>query len=163
VRLFFAAWPPPEAAAALAQWARDLAGRAIPAEKIHLTLAFLGEAQPDKAVAAARRAQGRAHALPIEVAKYWKHNQIVWVGPRETPPELAALVDALHLQLYRAEFILERRPFAAHVTLARKARKPASLPPLPAVDWPIRELVLVSSTVSSSGSTYETLERFPLS
>jgi 2'-5' RNA ligase len=162
VRLFFAAWPPPDTAGALAGWAGPLDGRPVPAEKIHLTLAFLGEAQPDKAAAAARRVQGRTHALPIEVAKYWKHNQIVWAGPRETPPDLAALVDALHFQLYRAEFILERRPFAAHVTLARKARKPASLPPLPAVDWPIRELALVNSTVSSRGSTYETLERFPL-
>jgi 2'-5' RNA ligase len=162
VRLFFAAWPPPETAAALADWARALDGRRVPAEKIHLTLAFLGAAQPDKAAAAARRVQGRAHALPIEVAKYWKHNQIVWAGPRETPPALAALADALHFELYRAEFILERRPFAAHVTLVRKARRPASLPPLPAVDWPIRELALVNSTVSANGSTYDILERFPL-
>jgi 2'-5' RNA ligase len=162
VRLFFAAWPPPGTAGALAAWARPLEGRPIPAEKIHLTLAFLGRAQPGKAAAAARRVQGRAHALPLEVAKYWKHNQIIWAGPRDTPADLTALVDALHLELYRSEFILERRPFAAHVTLVRKARKPASLPPLPAVDWPIRELALVSSTVSSSGSTYETLERFPL-
>ena len=163
MRLFFAAWPPPETAGALAAWARPLDGRPIPAEKIHLTLAFLGAAQPDRAAAAARRVQGRAHALPIEVAKYWKHNQVVWAGPRETPPDLAALADALHFELYRAEFILERRPFAAHVTLVRKARKPASLPPLPAVDWPIRELALVHSTLSSNGSTYETLARFPLS
>ena len=162
MRLFLAAWPPPETAGALAGWARALDGRTVPAEKIHLTLAFLGPAQPDRAAAAARRVQGRAHALPIEVAKYWKHNQIVWAGPRETPPELAALVDALHFELYRAEFILERRPFAAHITLARKARKPASLPPLPAVDWPIRELALVNSTVSPNGSTYEILARFPL-
>jgi 2'-5' RNA ligase len=161
VRLFFAAWPPPEAAAALAQWARGLEGRPVPAEKIHLTLAFLGEAQPDKAIAAARRAQGRAHALPIEVAKYWKHNQIVWAGPRETPAALAALADSLHFELFRSEFILERRPFAAHVTLIRKARA-AKLPPLPALDWPVREFLLVRSSLSSKGSTYEPLERFPL-
>lgn len=162
MRLFFAAWPPPEAAAALAGWARPLGGRPTPAEKIHLTLAFLGAAPPERAIAAARRVQGRAHALPIEVAKYWKHNQIVWAGPRETPAALAALVASLHFELYRAEFILERRPFAAHVTLARKAPKPASLPPLPAIDWPVREIVLVRSSVSSQGSSYDTLERFPL-
>jgi 2'-5' RNA ligase len=162
VRLFFAAWPPAEAAAALARWARQLEGRPVPAEKIHLTLAFLGAAQPDKAAAAARRVQGRPHALPIEAAKYWRHNQIVWAGPRETPAALAALVDSLHFELYRAEFILERRPFAAHVTLLRKAPKPAALPPLPAVEWPVRELALVGSSVSAKGSTYEIVERFPL-
>jgi 2'-5' RNA ligase len=162
VRLFFAAWPPPGAARALAEWAGRLEGRPTPAEKIHLTLAFLGGAQPDKAIAAGRRAHGRRHALPIEVAKYWKHNGIVWAGPRETPAELTALVASLHLELYRAEFILERRPFAAHVTLLRKAPKPQALPPLPVVDWPVRELTLVSSSVSSKGSTYEIVERFAL-
>jgi 2'-5' RNA ligase len=162
VRFFFAAWPPPATAAALAQWARGLQGRPTPAEKIHLTLAFLGAVQPDKAIAAARRVRARAHALPIEIAQYWKHNQIVWAGPRDTPAALTALVDALHIELYRAEYILERRPFAAHVTLLRKAPAPASLPPLPAVDWPVHELVLASSTVSSNGSTYAIVERFPL-
>lgn len=162
MRLFFAAWPPPETADALARWARRLEGRPTPAEKIHLTLAFLGAAKADKAIAAARRVQGRPHALPIEVARYWKDSGIVWAGPRETPAELAALAEALHFELYRAEFILERRPFAAHVTLLRRAPRPAVFPPLPAVDWPVRELALVNSTNSSRGSTYEIVERFPL-
>ena len=162
MRLFFAAWPPPETAGALAQWAGQLEGRPTPAEKIHLTLAFLGAAQADKAVSAARKVPGRAHPLPIEVAKYWKHNQIVWAGPRETPQYLKALVDALHFELFRAEFILERRPFAAHITLVRKAPAPRSLPALPAVNWPVREFTLVRSNVSSKGSTYDILERFTL-
>ncbi len=162
MRLFFANWPPPQTAEALASWARRLEGRVTPAEKIHLTLAFLGDARADRAVAAARRVQGRPHALPIEIAKYWRDSGIVWAGPRETPAELAALVDWLHLELYRAEFILERRPFAAHVTLLRKARRPTALPPLPAVEWPVRELSLVSSAISSKGSTYAIVERFQL-
>ena len=162
MRLFFAAWPPPEAAAALAEWAARFDGRATPAEKIHLTLAFLGAVDADKAIAAARRVEGRAHQLPIELAKYWKHNQIVWAGPRQIPAELKALVEALHFQLFRAEFILERRPFAAHVTLLRKASAPRSLPALPAVTWAVRDFVLARSTVSSKGSTYDILARFPL-
>ncbi len=163
MRLFFALWPPPETARALADWAAALDGRAIPAEKVHLTLAFLGEAAPDKAGAAARIVQGKAHRLPIETAKYWKHNRIVWAGPRETPADLKEMVDALHFELFRAEYILERRPFAAHVTLVRNARPPRALPALPQVDWPVREFVLVRSSIDSKGSTYDILERFPLS
>jgi RNA 2',3'-cyclic 3'-phosphodiesterase len=162
VRLFFALWPPPETARALAGWASGLEGRAIPAQKVHLTLAFLGEAAPEKAATAARRVQGRAHRLPVETAKYWRHNRIVWVGPHETPAELKEMVDALHLELSRAEYILERRPFAAHVTLIRNAHPPRTLPALPQVDWPVREFVLVRSSVDSKGSTYDILERFPL-
>ena len=162
MRFFFAAWPPPQTARALADWAQPLGGRPTPAEKIHLTLAFLGVVEPDKALAAARRVQGERHDLPIETAQYWKHNRVLWAGPRQTPAALQALVERLQFELYRAEYILERRPFAAHVTLVRKARKPVSLPPLPAVDWPIRDLTLVRSTVSAQGSAYDIVERFPL-
>jgi 2'-5' RNA ligase len=86
---------------------------------------------------------------------------MVWAGPRETPAALAALHQALAIELFREEFILERRPFAAHVTLLRDARG-AVLPALPAIDWPVGEFVLVSSSLSRRGPSYEVIERFPL-
>jgi 2'-5' RNA ligase len=46
--------------------------------------------------------------------------------------------------------------------LVRKARAAKSLPPLPALDWPVTEFLLVRSTLSSAGSSYEPLERFAL-
>jgi 2'-5' RNA ligase len=166
MRIFFAVWPPSETARALAQWARDAqrhtGGRTTSEEKIHLTLVFLGETDAQKAITAARRVTATPHALPIEQARYWRENHIVWAGPRAPPPPLQALFDRLSMELYREEFILERRPFAAHVTLIRKARAAKSLPPLPAVDWPVREFLLVRSSLSSKGSTYEPLERFAL-
>jgi RNA 2',3'-cyclic 3'-phosphodiesterase len=165
VRTFFALWPPPETARALARWAGDAqratGGKATDEAKIHLTLAFLGEADPEKAIQAARSVKGSSHALPVEQARYWRENNIVWAGPRETPAPLKALAESLSLALYREQFILERRPFAAHVTLIRKARA-AALPPLPVVDWPVREFVLVRSSLSSRGSTYEPIARFAL-
>jgi 2'-5' RNA ligase len=165
MRLFFALWPPAAAARALAQWAREAqrssGGRATEETKIHLTLVFLGEADAEQAVRAAGRVRGAAHALPIEQATHRRGNGMIWVGPKETPPPLKALADALSLELYKEQFILERRPFAAHVTLIRKARA-AALPPLPALDWPVREFLLVRSSLSGAGSTYEPLERFAL-
>jgi RNA 2',3'-cyclic 3'-phosphodiesterase len=166
MRLFFALWPPANTARSLAQWAREAqkktAGKTTPEEKIHLTLAFLGDTDPGKAIAAAKRVTAQAHRLPIEQARYWRENNIVWVGPRGTPAPLKALFDSLSIELFREEFILERRPFAAHVTLIRKARAGKSLPPLLPLDWPVDEFVLVRSALSPGGSTYEPLERFPL-
>ena len=163
MRLFFAIWPPGTAAHALATWAdaaqRATTGRRTTEGNIHLTLAFLGQADPEKAIAAARRVAGSAHQLPIEEARYI--NRMVWVAPKQTPSALATLHEKLTLELYREEFILERRPFAAHVTLIRDARR-APLPPLPAVEWPVDEFLLVRSSVSSRGATYEPLERFTL-
>src|SRR3989304_2895699 len=81
MRLFFAVWPPPATAHALGKWAREVqaaaGSRATPEAAIHLTLAFLGEADPGRAASAARHVAGRAHALPVEQAQDWKHRRIV--------------------------------------------------------------------------------------
>lgn len=166
-RIFFALWPPAGTAAALAEWAQpvqcEAGGRCTPRERIHLTLAFLGDADERTAVQAAKAVVAAPHELPMEEARYLKQNQIVWAGPRETPASLAALVERLQLELFRLGFIMERRPFAAHVTLVRKVRRPPVLPPLPQVAWPVREFVLVQSRLSGEGPTYTPVERFALS
>jgi len=155
-RLFFAVWPPVGTAAALADWAREArrecGGRATPRERIHLTLAFLGDADPEMA-----RARGAAIRLPglslrIEQARYWAHNRIVWAGPLETPAGLQALARELG----------ETRAFAAHVTLIRKARPPGTLPPPPALEWPVTQFTLVNSVLGPEGPDYEVLERYAL-
>lgn len=156
MRLFFAAWPPPATATALHEWSKSLQGRATPAEKIHLTLAFLGEADPAKAIAAAKTVRARRRELLFDKARYVKRNEMVWAVAREAPTEL---VESLHASLAKAGFVLEDRPFAAHLTLLRRARPPGALPPLPRVDWPVEEFLLVRSR----GSNYEPLARFPLS
>jgi 2'-5' RNA ligase len=166
MRLFFALWPPAGTARMLGGWARDLqqhtGGRATAEETIHLTLAFLGDADPAKAIAAARRVQAKAFELPIDTSQYWKHNKIVWVGPRTMPPSLQDLVSQLHHALTEDDFVLENRAFAAHITLLRKASAPQNLPPLPALAWPASEFLLVHSAPTGSGSRYSTVERFPL-
>jgi 2'-5' RNA ligase len=168
MRLFFALWPPPDTAQALAAWAREVqqhaGGRATAEETIHLTLAFLGEADPAKAIAAAQRVRAARFDLPVDTSQYWKHNKIVWVGPRTMPPPLQDLATQLHQALAEDAFTLEKRAFAAHITLLRKASlPPQSLPVLPPLRWPAHEFALVRSTPSGSGSRYETLQRFPLS
>lgn len=166
MRLFFAVWPPRAAAQALADWAAEVqkqtGGKVTATENIHLTLAFLGDADPEAAVRAARQATGRRHELPIETAKYVRRNEMVWVAPAAMPAELAEFVQSLHGALRAHSFRLEERPFAAHVTLIRRARQPTSLPPLPAVAWPVREFALVSSRTSSKGSTYQPVELIAL-
>ena len=166
MRLFFALWPPGKTAHALSQWAhavhKETGGSLTAPEKIHLTLAFLGEADPDRAHNVAQRVQGRRHALPIDEARYWKHNKIVWAGPAAMPSQLGDLVKRLHAALRDQSFVLEDRPFAAHITLLRKARPPQALPPLPVLEWPVSEYLLVRSRTSPKGSTYEPVERFAL-
>ncbi len=169
MRLFFALWPPLQAASALHEWALRASlltgGRVTRRETIHLTLAFLGEVDEQRlpsVIRAARNAAGQVHVLAVEQARYWQHNRIVWVGPNEMPAALAELAGDLKRQLERDGFQLEARAFQAHVTLVRKAREPRELPPLPAIEWPVGEFVLVRSALSREGSSYRTIERFAL-
>lgn len=156
MRLFFASWPPPVLARALAQWAREAqqqcGGHATAEEKIHLTLSFLGDAEPDTAQATARQVRRAASSFPLTEARYWAHNRIVWVGPEQCPAALAALASDLG----------EKREFAAHVTLIRKSHAPRRLPLLPALEWPVTEFLLVRSDLSPQGSRYTVLGRYPL-
>jgi len=166
LRLFFALWPPAGTARALAQWARevqrDAGGQVTDEETIHLTLAFLGDADPVRAAKACRVVRGKSFALQIDAARYWRHNRIVWVGPEDMPSQLKDLVGQLHGALRQDGFVLEDRPFAAHITLVRKANPPKSMPPLPAVQWPVNEFTLVRSSPGHGGSRYATVESFSL-
>jgi RNA 2',3'-cyclic 3'-phosphodiesterase len=169
LRVFFAIWPTEPAARALHDWAGALAtttgGKVMPAQTIHLTLAFLGSvdsARVPAAIDAARQVSGRPTSLPIEQCRYWPRSRIVWVGPRETPVEVSELARSLAQALRRAGFALEKRAFAAHVTLLRKARGTRALPSPPAVSWPVDEFTLVRSVTASEGSRYEILARFAL-
>jgi 2'-5' RNA ligase len=119
-------------------------------------------ARVDDAIGAARTVRAPAHRLPITCAEYWPHNRIVWTGPERAPAPTRRLAHGLNKVLTQAGFSLERRRFAAHVTLVRKARAPQLLPPLPKVDWPVDAFVLVRSRLSKEGSYYDLLERFPL-
>ena len=167
MRLFFAIWPPRETAQALHAWAieaqRLCGGRVMRAETMHLTLAFLGDVEEERlpdltglAVKADR------HLLPIEQARYWRHNRIVWAGPLETPDATMRLVAGLNENLSEKNFDVEKRAFAAHVTLLREAGKSAELPPVPAVAWPVEEFLLVCSQLGPKGPHYETVARFTL-
>lgn len=167
MRLFFAVWPPREAAEALHAWAlearRVTGGRATRAESIHLTLAFLGEIEEQRlAELRSLSAGGECHVLPIERARHWARNRIVWAGPNEIPGRLRTLAGNLAARLAERNFATEARPFAAHVTLIRKTRGPGELPQLPAVDWPVREYLLVRSRLAAEGPRYEVMGRVPL-
>jgi 2'-5' RNA ligase len=156
MRLFFASWPCAGVAAALARWAGEVGkacgGRATRQELIHLTLSFLGDADPVAARDLARSVRCAASSFPLERSRYWAHNRIVWVGPAQTPPALAQLARSLG----------EQREFGAHVTLIRDARAPWALPAPPALVWPVTQFTLVNSVLGPEGPAYEVLESYAL-
>ena len=151
-RIFFALWPDAPAAQALAKLAVEVAGRtggrATPAEKIHLTLAFLGEVAADRAgdVAAAGGAlRARPFELSFDTLGWFRGARVAWIGCSQPAKELLELQASLEAQLRDRGFVLEDRPFAPHVTLARKIRRSVPRSPVTPIRWPARQVALVQS------------------
>ena len=116
----------------VADAARD--ARPVPTGSQHVTLRFLGEmAEPDGVAAALDAACKGRPALPCVVEGLGtfpggfpadKRARVAWAGLRA--PGVEALADAVLQATARFGEPPERRPFVAHVTLARMAR-PADL------------------------------------
>src|SRR5258708_34129947 len=141
-RLFFAVWPAPAAASALARVGESLAGlaggRPVPADKIHMTLAFLGsldEEETGAAVLAASAVKGREIRMAIDSVGSFRASRVGWAAPSQPDAALAELQATLAGRLRTRGFTLEDRAFAPHVTLVRKIGKPGSRRPAEPVEW----------------------------
>lgn len=168
-RVFFALWPPEEALQVLDALADVVAtrceGRRIRRDSLHLTLAFIGAVSPGQ-LAVLRDIGGKIHGevfdLEFDRVGCWPHNRIVWAGCSRVPSRLRRLSNTLASALEQAGFVLDKRPFAPHVTLARKARcdnLPKLTQPIP---WRVSEFALVESSLPPSGANYRVLDCWPL-
>lgn len=152
-RLFYALWPDAATRAALAAWQVALQGKPVRAEKLHLTLAFLGQ-RPASDVPALQDilAHLPAHAMPLvfDHASHFPQLALAWAALAQPSPALldlrAACMHGLAEQGLAPRFEHDR--FTPHVTLARQAPPPASQDFAP-IAWQADELVLVESIKSS--------------
>jgi 2'-5' RNA ligase len=166
-RVFFALWPDTAVRDALYRHGqalhRALGGKLTRPDSVHLTLLFLGDVAQSRLAALHRIGEVVRFApfsMQIDTAQCWRHNDIAWVGPRRMPPELPQLVGQLEVTASEAGFAFDRRPYAAHVTLVRKAKcRRLDLAPID-VQWPVSEFVLVRSRLQPEGSRYEVIGRW---
>lgn len=165
-RAFFALWPDDATRAAMSRATRAVVGasrgRPIAKERLHLTVAFLGEltgAGLDVARAVPPIAVG-PFELTLDAVGVWPESKILWLAPTSPPDALMELEARLWQALAERGFRSESRAYRPHVTLARRAR-PVEAAVEPVV-FPVRELALVESFPAASNVHYEVLERWPL-
>ena len=137
-------------------------GRPIAKERLHVTVAFLGEltAADVEVARAVPPIPVGPFELTLDSIGIWPESKILWLAPLTPPPELgeleARLLDALAERGFRAE----DRVYRPHVTLARRAR-PVEVG-VEAVAFPVRDLALVESFPDGRNVHYEVLERWAL-
>lgn len=172
MRLFLALWPDPPLAAELARRGEALAqrtgGRPIPAERIHLTVAFLGEQDDERAAVSAAGSVDPPGAIELclDELGVFPGASVLWTGPTQTPQALMVLNAQLRAALAELAVPLSGG-FRPHVTLVRGIRRPAAVGDTPAesepLDWRAERLVLVESRSGLRGPEYRTRQRWPLS
>ena len=165
-RLFFAVWPDAAAAQALAALSRQVAelsgGRPPPPEKLHLTLAFVGQVEAGRLDALAGCARLRAGRLRLDFDRVgsFRRARVAWAGCSLPAPELLDLQQQLAGRLLAGGFPLEEREFTPHVTLARRIERPVPPARIEPVTWNADAFTLVRSETGTG--RYTVLERWPL-
>ena len=171
LRQFFAVWPDAAAltttAKAAAAVARQAGGRATRTSNLHLTLAFVGEVSAKESellqdVGAAAAAAAPPCVLTLDRVGSFADTGIVWLGTALPPPALAGLAAALGERLGAAGLHVERRPFRAHVTVARRCPRPVGEALPTPIAWNIDALTLVTSELRPDGPRYAIAQRWPL-
>ncbi len=174
-RLFFALWPDAaqrqELEHAVGKAVRRCGGRPVPGQNLHVTLAFLGNVPIERIPELQRLGRERAAALatsaPISLSftrlVHWREAQILCA---RADPESAGVAGAVAAALQEATAAIglspDRKPFQAHVTLARKVMRPGTLPRLRPVVWRFAAYALIDSRTEPSGPLYSLIDSFAL-
>jgi 2'-5' RNA ligase len=165
-RVFFALWPDEATRSALSRATRAAVqasgGQPVAKDRLHLTVAFLGELTT-AGVAVARGVppiEVGAFELTLDAIGIWPESRVLWLVPRSLPPPLEALEAQLWERLAAHGFAAEDRSYRPHITLARRAR-PVEAQVVP-VRWRVEDLALVESFPDGRSVYYEVLERWPL-
>lgn len=188
MRLFVAVELDPSARAAVAAAGQavragvpgDVTLRWIPEDNIHITLWFLGEVA-DAQVPWVTEALGVPFERPsfsislggLGAFPRSGPPRVLWMGIGDGAAELAMLHDDLAARLEPLGFEGEKRPYSAHVTLARvkdpgrrrsqdALRRALAGWPAAAARSPVGELTLFRSRLSPNGAQYEPVLRVPL-
>ncbi len=153
--------------------------RWIPTGNMHLTLKFLGEM--DERVLGDLKDAGAAAAgetKPFRVAygtfggfPNLSNPRVVFFEAKEGARELAKIAKSLESLVEPLGIDRERRPFKAHLTLARikeplprgMTERLGSVPPLPPTAFQnVDRFMLMRSHLAPSGATYEEVGSFDL-
>ena len=181
IRTFVGIFPPPDVVTALADGLAPLRGATrglkwVRPDNLHYTVRFLGALAPAR-VEAARRAvlAAAAPASPFRVRLGGpgafpgpERARVLWLGAAEGASPLAHLAGDVERALVRQGFEPADRPFTPHLTVARVGEVPRredpalqsflASAPFP-LEFEVRELLLVASTLAPGGSRYEPIER----
>ncbi|WP_170405925.1 RNA 2',3'-cyclic phosphodiesterase [Ruegeria arenilitoris] len=141
-------------------------GRSLPAENLHLTLAFLGDQTRNALIELNDHLEAlKRPAFSIRLSGLGSFGNSLHMVV-EPDPELLHLHESVLQCIGRAGLTLQRRRFRPHITIVRgieSALNKAILHiPVPQTTMVVTQFNLNSSTLRPDGARYETLSTYPL-
>ena len=168
LRLFLALQLPDSVVETLVDWQqRELRGRIVPPDNLHITLAFLGS-RPARELESICTVLGEAAgevAPPVfELVRYRETRSVGMLELGDRTGNATLLARALHDELAAlAVYRPESRTWSPHVTVLRFRERPRLQPPLPELGaFAPSGAAAFLSRLHPSGAVYEVLESFPL-
>ena len=151
----------------------------VRADNLHVTLKFLGEMEPERALTALSGAAARAadKVTPFELKLEGTGSfpsrgvpRVLWLGIRDRSDSLALVQQRLEDECASENFARESRPFNPHLTIARlrtpvRARELASIHQETQFEtevFGVTELFVFRSELGPGGSRYTALARHRL-
>jgi 2'-5' RNA ligase len=164
MRTFFAVTPDAETSIAIHQWVQlcwPALAKPVPVQNYHITLAFLGDTSTDQMQLIEEALEGftvPSFDLHLTDTGYWSEPAVLWLGPAAAPDALQQLADKCKRVANRAGIRVSQRRYQPHLTLARKATTPPSMPLLePDFSFRVDSFQLVRSLRDRSGVRYNDL------
>ena len=147
----------------------------VPAQNLHATIAFLGEVRDDRVLAIGDTVGAAVAPLPAVDTRTdgagafpsARRARVLWAGLADDGDRLAVTAAAVTAALEPLGFGPEKRPWAAHVTLARfRVPRDASAliasAAVPQLRFTVDEITLYRSRLARPSPVYEPVARFPL-
>ncbi len=172
MRLFVAVFPPEDVLADLRRRIVAVAGRTVrltSVDRWHVTLAFLGDVEPQRVPDVERALDAVPPGGPIRLRISGggsfgrRRSAVLWAGLDGDLDALTALHAGLRRALVAADLPHDERPFTPHLTVAY-ANSPEvreALREHAGATWTAREVVLVHS-LHDEGGGYRRLRTWPL-
>ena len=169
LRLFCGLRLPGAAVVELVPWqaANLTAGRIVPPENLHVTLAFLGS-RPSGDVAAVvsalRSATAGTGGIVLRVRGYRETRSVGMLELDDEDGRAGGLAERLQERLESdGLFRREARPWPPHLTVVRFRDRPRLAPPVPELDLAPSDAAVFISRLRSDGAHYEVVKAVPLS
>jgi len=163
---------PEPAVEALAGWqARELHGRVVPPENLHVTLAFLGSRPAGELpviLGVLERAAADAAPLRLDVTGYRESRSVGMLTLADEAGATAALAERLHAELEQlGVYRREARRWLPHVTVLRFRERPRLRPEPPSLGWMSSDAAAFLSRLhppnpAATAARYEVLDSFRL-